>query len=341
MSAVSFDVVIPTIGRPSLAKLLAALAEGGGPGPQRILLVDDRPDRETPLLADGAAATVPRLPGTLTVLPGAKAGPAAARNTGWRAATATWVAFLDDDVVPTPGWFEQLSADLAAAADDARVAASQGRIRVPLPADRAPTDWERNVAGLETARWATADMAYRRDVLERLGGFDERFPRAYREDADLALRTTTAGYRVVCGDRVCDHPVRRVDRWQSVRAQAGNADSPLMAALHGRGWRAAAGEGTGRLPRHAATTAAALLALIALAMRRPRVAGPAVALWVAGTTELAWARIAPGPKTLDEVVTMLATSVLIPPAATAHWLIGLARRPRLLAQPAHATHPAS
>ena len=77
------------------------------------------------------------------------------------------------------------------------MAATQGRIVVPVPAR--PTDWERNVSGLEHARWATADMAYRRDVLAAVGGFDERFPRAYREDADLGLRVTAAGWRIVDG----------------------------------------------------------------------------------------------------------------------------------------------
>ena len=38
-------------------------------------------------------------------------------------------------------------------------------------------------------------MAYRRSVLQEVGGLDERFPRAYREDADLGLRVVRAGYR--------------------------------------------------------------------------------------------------------------------------------------------------
>ena len=37
---------------------------------------------------------------------------------------------------------------LVTADTEAHVAAVQGRVEVPLPADRAPTDWERNVAGL-------------------------------------------------------------------------------------------------------------------------------------------------------------------------------------------------
>ena len=51
---------------------------------------------------------------------------------------------------------------------------------MPLPDGRRPTDWERSTAGLQDARWATADMAFARGALEAVGGFDERFPRAYR-----------------------------------------------------------------------------------------------------------------------------------------------------------------
>ena len=158
-------------------------------------MVDDRRDRSRALPVSG-----------VEVVAGRGAGPAAARNLGWRRATAEWVAFLDDDVVPGPSWLADLARDLEGL--EAEVAASQGRVRVPLPAGRRPTDWERNVRGLETARWATADMAYRRSVLEEVGGFDERFPRAYREDADLGLRVVRAGYRIVPGRRVVTHPVR-------------------------------------------------------------------------------------------------------------------------------------
>jgi histidinol-phosphate phosphatase family protein len=336
-----FDLVVPTVGRDSLARLLAALAAAAGPLPGRLLLVDDRRgDRAGPLLR---AAPPPRLAGRLSVVRGRAAGPAAARNLGWRRAEAPWVGFLDDDVEPGPTWLADLAADLAGLPP--KVAGSQGRLRVPLPAARRPTDWERNVHGLETARWATADMAYRRAVLAEVGGFDERFPRAYREDADLALRVLGAGHRIARGRRLVTHPVRRADRLVSVRLQAGNADDVLMGALHGRGWREAAGVPRGRRPRHLAVTAAGLAALGALAARRagrPRWTVPVAVLagagWLLGTAELAWTRIAPGPRTPDEVATMAATSLLLPPVATWHWLAGWRRR-RLLADTARAPRP--
>jgi HAD superfamily hydrolase (TIGR01662 family) len=337
-----FDLVVPTVGRDSLARLLAALAAAAGPLPGRVLLVDDRRgDRGGPLLR---AAPPPRLAGLVRVVRGRAAGPAAARNLGWRRAEAPWVGFLDDDVEPGPTWLADLAADLAGLPPE--VAGSQGRLRVPLPAGRRPTDWERNIHGLETARWATADMAYRRAVLAEVGGFDERFPRAYREDADLALRVVGAGYRIARGGRLVTHPVRGADRLVSVRLQAGNADDVLMGALHGRGWREAAGVPRGRRPRHLAVTAAGLVALGALAARRARrtrwtapVAVLAGAGWLLGTAELAWARTAPGPRTPDELVTMAATSLLLPPAATWHWLAGRWRRRALLADTARAPSP--
>jgi histidinol-phosphate phosphatase family protein len=330
-----FDIVVPSAGRASLQRLLEALAAGGGPRPGALILVDDRPAPDRV----GLAAGVPSgLAGRVEVLATGGRGPAAARNAGWRASRAEWVAFLDDDVVPPPGWAAALRRDLAAA--PAEVAGSQGRVRVPLPAGRRPTDWERNVAGLERARWATADMAFRRAALAAVGGFDERFPRAYREDADLALRLRAAGHRLTVGERDVCHPVPRAGRWTSVRKQAGNADDVLMRALHGRDWRARAQAPAGRLGAHRVTTALLAGALGAAAARRRTAAGALGATWLAATARFAWQRIAPGPRTPDEVATMALTSALIPPTATAHWLTGHARRRRLLADAARAPRPA-
>jgi glycosyltransferase involved in cell wall biosynthesis len=299
-------IVIPTIGRPSLTTLLDTLA------PQRarsdavvdVIVVDDRRDQREPL----------PVPPWTTVLAGRGAGPAAARNTGWRKARHPWIAFLDDDVEPEPGWLAQLVADLQVTAD---VGASQGNIRVPLPADRRPTDWERVTAGLADGQWITADMAYRFDALVAVDGFDERFPGAYREDAELAHRVRQAGWRLVRGRRSVRHPVRPESAWISVRTQRGNADDALLRRLYGAGWRSELGLPRGRRGRHALITAAAVAALVPGRHRRA-----AAALWLAGTAEFAWARIAPGPRSGREIATMLVTSALIPPVAIGHWCRG-------------------
>jgi GT2 family glycosyltransferase len=313
-----YAVVIPTLGRPGLGVCLRALADADGPKPVRVVLVDDRPRAGgTPLPVEIPAALRP----VTAVVPGRARGPAAARDTGRRAAgPAPWIVFLDDDVVPGPTWGDDLARDLAATTY--RTAGVTARIAVPLPADRRPTDWERNTAGLSTARWITADMAYRQEALEAVGGFDERFRRAFREDADLALRVLAAGWTLTAGTRATTHPVRPADRWISLRLQAGNADDVLMNRLHGRDWWGRADAPRGRLPRHLVVAAAAVAAASCAVLGRPRAAVACAAGWLAGTAEFAGARIAPGPRTRDEVLSMALTSVLIPPAATWHWLRG-------------------
>lgn len=317
---VAYDIVVPTTGRPSLVRLLETLAEGTGPRPDRIVLVDDRPRRTGDLLP---ALPCPCPAPLVHVVASRGRGPAAARNVGWQAATSPWVAFLDDDVIPDEDWPGRLAEDIAACG--AAVAATQGRLTVPPPTDRAPTDWERNVARLAEAPWATADMAYRRPVLEALGGFDERFRHAYREDADLALRAMAAGYRIVRGDRHVTHPVGPAPWSVSLTKQAGNADDALMDRLHGSGWRRRAGSRRGRRRRHLATTAAGAIGLLGWVTGRRRMAATGIAAWAVGTAELTGHRIRRGPRTGREVATMVATSVALPPTATAWWLWGLVR----------------
>jgi histidinol-phosphate phosphatase family protein len=334
VSEVAYDVVVPTAGRRSLRRLLDAIAGGDGPRPHALIIVDDRPQPA----CDAVAALIPAgVAQRVVVRASGGRGPAAARNVGWRAARAPWIAFLDDDVVPPPGWRAALVADLRALGPEA--AATQGRIRVPLPGDRRPTDWERNVAGLETARWATADMAFRRTALQAVGGFDERFRGAYREDADLALRLRAAGYALATGARSVAHPVPEADRWVSVRKQSGNADDVLMAALHGRGWRERAQAPRGRMGAHAATVALGAGALVAAAARRPAMALGLAGAWTGATLQFAGKRLAPGPRTVAEAATMLLTSAVIPSAAVGHRLRGRVRRRRMLADRARAPRP--
>ncbi len=304
-------IVIPTIGRESLHTLLVALAtESDLP---QIVVVDDRPDPDTALLS------VAGLP--VRVLRSGGRGPAAARNTGWRFLRTRWVAFLDDDVVIQPGWVAALVADLRAAEADGAVG-SQGAIMVPRPAGRRSTDDERRTEALAGAQWITADMAYRRSALVAVGGFDERFPRAYREDADLALRITHAGQRIVSGNRRSVHPVAPADWLSSVRVQAGNRDNALMRRKHGPYWRDRAGEGPGRLRTHTVTVLAGLTAVTALAGGRRRTAGIAAAAWAGLTLDFATRRFWAGGRTAGELARMAVSSALIPPAAVGHRLAG-------------------
>jgi glycosyltransferase involved in cell wall biosynthesis len=244
-----FAIVIPTVGRDSLRRLLAELDGSSGPRPAAVVLVDDRVDAHPPL---EFSTTLP-----VTVLRSGGRGPAAARNVGWRSTKANWICFLDDDVVPQSNWLTAVARDIADAERDG-AAGSQAVLEVPRVAGRRATDDERRTQRLGEAQWITADMAFRRSVLVAVGGFDERFRRAYREDSDIATRIIKSRSAIAQGARRSTHPVAPSSWFGSVRAQIGNRDNALMRRKHGPSWRSAVGEGRGRLPAHTATTAAAL-----------------------------------------------------------------------------------
>jgi histidinol-phosphate phosphatase family protein len=307
------SIVIPTIGRESLQRLLAALDDPSAPQPAEVVVVDDRIGPDVDLKLDSHHP--------LVILRSGGRGPAAARNVGWRASKSRWVSFLDDDVLPQPGWLAWLAHDLNAA-EAARAVGSQAVLEVPGAAGRRATDDERRTHRLATARWITADLVYRRDALIAVGGFDERFPRAYREDSDLALRMVSEGHRIVSGRRLVAHPVAPATSMSSVRAQIGNRDNALMRRKFGRGWRKAIGEGRGRMPAHVATTVSAVAAVLSVLLGRRRLGAWAAGAWLGLSIEFTVRRFVPGPHTPVEAIRVATTSTLIPAAAVWHRLAG-------------------
>jgi glycosyltransferase involved in cell wall biosynthesis len=199
------SIVVPTYRRPDLLdRCLAALvAQDLGPANYELVVADDAASEDTRRQVDKWGAH--DRPPVRYVPVRDRHGPAAARNAGWRAARSEVIAFTDDDTVPDPGWL-RAGVQALESAD-----AAWGRIRVPLP--RPPTDYERSEAGLEGAEFATANAFCRRSVLVAVGGFDEQFTMAWREDADLFFTLLEKGYRVgPVPEAVVVHPVRPA-RW--------------------------------------------------------------------------------------------------------------------------------
>lgn len=315
MSTPEYALVVPTVGRHGLGEALrSALAAPAEVAPTEVVVVDDRVNgkAEDPLPGvDHSAVRVLRTGG---------GGPALARQAGWHSCTAPWVVFLDDDVRPPADWPARLCADLVALPAD--VAAVQGRITVPRPQGRRPTDAERNTIALENARWITADLAVRRSALEDVGGFDTRFPRAYREDTDLALRLWDAGFTLRKGQRECVHPLREEDGRAGSVAQKGNADNALMRRLHGPGWRERVGEAPGRLRSHLVTTALLTAGVGAVISGHRRLAAVLGIAWAGRTARFALERAMAGPNDPAEWLDMALTSALIPPLACWHRAVG-------------------
>jgi len=158
-------------------------------------------------------------------------GPAAARNAGWQSAQTPYIAFTDDDCLPQPDW---LSAALSEFERGASVIT--GRVQMPLPDQ--PTLHDRTTALLETAEFVTANLFCCRSVLEQVGGFDEHFDIAWREDSDLHFKIIEAGIPIVsCPEAIIVHPIRQAPWYASLRDERKNRYDALLYKQHPRLFR--------------------------------------------------------------------------------------------------------
>ena len=267
--AAEVTVVVPVKDRVAgLTRLLAALpCELGGR-----IVVDDGSADPAAIRAAAEAA------GARVLRHDTSRGPAAARNRGLAAAATPLVAFLDSDVVPEPGWLDEL---LAAFADPAVGLAAPRIVALPpitgwlgrYEAVRSSLDLGPDPALVvprsRVAYVPSAALVVRREAVG--SGFDERMHVA--EDVDLVLRLHAAGWRLryVPAARVAhDHRTGFVAWW-------------LRKAYYGTGAAPLALRHPGAVPPMVLTPASAAIVGLLLT-RRPLALLPAAA--VAGMSAL-------------------------------------------------------
>jgi glycosyltransferase involved in cell wall biosynthesis len=313
----AISVVIPTFRRPLLlTRCLEGLAaQRLDPRHFEVVVADDARDDETRRVVE-RAATAGSVCFRYVAVTGTH-GPAAARNVGWKAARADVVAFTDDDCVPEPGW---LAAGLSAFGPD--ITGVQGRLIVPRPP--VPTDHERNTGRLEEGEFITANCFYRRAALAAVGGFDERFPEAWREDSDLFFTLLEQGGRFGrAPDAVVVHPVRPAGWGSSVRDQRKSMFNALLYKKHPALYRERI-QRRPPLPSYASLAALLAGAAGAVAGRRRWVAAAAV-LWVALTSRFCARRLASTSRAPRHVAEMVITSAIIPSLSAIWRLRGAVR----------------
>lgn len=188
-SAPRISVVLATHNRAEeLERALAGLVSQERK-PDEVIVVDDGSTDATAAVLDRHEDDS-RLP-LRTIRRAVAAGPATAREEGWRAAGGELIAFTDDDCVPGPGWLAAAEHAWGREPDTF----VQGRTE---PEQEHPGPFSRSLRVERlNASFPTCNMIYPRELLERIGGFDtETYGREPGgEDCDLAWRAIEAGAR--------------------------------------------------------------------------------------------------------------------------------------------------
>ncbi|MGQ9493407.1 MAG: glycosyltransferase family 2 protein [Anaerolineae bacterium] len=198
-----FSLIIPTYNRQALLRhcLTAAIA-------QRY------PDYEIIVVDDGSMDNTGEMvrsdfPQVRYIRQESNRGPAAARNRGIEIATGEIIAFTDDDCLIPVDFLARLAEGYQRYSEVAGVGGyleapddilqhnvfAQYEAYVTRRVYRAGA--EPYIGGFECPAGGTNSMSYRRRVLEEVGGFDETFPYAAGEDADLKWRVVERGHRLL------------------------------------------------------------------------------------------------------------------------------------------------
>lgn len=124
-------------------------------------------------------------------------GLSSARNAGLEAATGTIVAYIDDDAFPDPHWLTYVAASFTGA-DHVGV----GGPNIPPPGDGIVAECVAAAPGgpihvllsdREAEHIPGCNMAFRRDALLAIGGFDPQF-RVAGDDVDICWRVQERGW---------------------------------------------------------------------------------------------------------------------------------------------------
>ena len=192
------SIIVPTYGRPAqLRACLDAIARLDGERVRlEVIVVHDGGYDAPPVLRASVGDGVP-----LRLVTQPHRGPGAARNAGAAVARGRWLAFIDDDCIPSPTWISALARALETHPD--RLLG--GPVVNGLPDNPFATSTQL-IATYVTEYYAerrgshrfftTNNLAVSADGFRELGGFDTTIPSATAEDKEFCDRWRARGYQM-------------------------------------------------------------------------------------------------------------------------------------------------
>jgi O-antigen biosynthesis protein len=212
------SVIVPVLdGEAVIGDCLAALLAMDYPSDRREIVVVDNGS------IDRTAEVVGRHP--VRYVHESERGPARARNAGIVASDGEVVAFTDSDCLATSGWLREI----VAALDEDGVGGVAGEI-LPYPPRTAAERYAARLRHLSPQRYlarpimpfaVTANLAFPRAVMDRVGRFDPHAPRG-GESTDYCTRFFRAtGLELRFAPRAAVFHRHRDSAWELVRQQWG------------------------------------------------------------------------------------------------------------------------
>lgn len=199
---IKISIVIATYNRgQGLAERLGTYLKQNYPADQfELIVVDDGSRDETKQVIERLIGQFQT--GVVSYYRQPNQGPASARNLGIRHAQGQIIAISDDDCLASPNWLKEIDRLFSTYPDIVGV----GGQTVSNPA--AITPFTHQIQNNISTSFLTCNVAYRTDILRRIGGFNTGFPYPSNEDTELAWKMEKVGQMIYNPKMIITHPPR-------------------------------------------------------------------------------------------------------------------------------------
>ena len=220
------SIVIPTYSREEhLRKCLLSLA--GQTYPQNkfeVIVIDDGSTDNTEAMIGELLHCVRH---QLKYFTQENQGVTNARNRGIKESSGSIIGFTSDDVTADPLWIDNAVKHFS----NPDVGGVEGIIVATEKMNITP--FTHYTESLTPRRFMTANIFYRKSILEGIAGFDKRFSLHIREDTDIALTVLEKGYQIEFDDKVViKHPAYMSEHWKIFKEAKNGYVEPLLYKKH-------------------------------------------------------------------------------------------------------------
>lgn len=217
----AISVIIPSLGSQTLSACIESLANQSlSKNEYEVIVVLDNQDCDLELSTYSGLQ--------IRVLNSNGKGPAAARNTGIKAANGEYIFFTDDDCKLDSACLEQA---IKAFSNNPDASIVEGKTEIDISISNFFT------AGIfmpkEKYNFPTCNLAVRKNALIETGMFDEKFKAPFREDSDLIFRLVDKGFKYVHNEKmVVHHPTKIITFFDNLRRSRYWIYEPLLFCKH-------------------------------------------------------------------------------------------------------------